>query len=51
MDNKNKNIINTLQNDINNYKNKIISKDKIIQTHLEQELYINIEFEEINKLL
>ena len=51
MDNKNKNIIASLQNDINNYKNKIISKDKIIQSHIEQVLYINIQFEEINKLI
>ena len=50
-DQKNKNMINSLQEDINNYKNKIISKDKIIQTHIEQELYINMEFEEINKLI
>ena len=51
MDNKNKDTIKSLENDINNYKNKIISKDKIIQTHIEQELYINMEFEEINKLI
>ena len=51
MDNKNKNIITSLENDINNYKNKIMAKDKIIQNHIEQGLYINMEFEEINKLI
>ena len=51
INNTNKNKINLLQDDINNYKNKIISKDKIIHAHEEQELLIVDEIDNITKLV
>ena len=40
-----------LNNDINKYKNTIMKKDKIIQLYIENEEYLQLQYEEINKLL
>ena len=48
-DNKNLSIINELKEDINKYKNKILSKDKIIKIHLDNEISIKATIEEITQ--
>ena len=50
-DERNKKEINLLNNDINKYKNTIMKKDKIIQLYIENEEYLQLQYEEINKLL
>ena len=48
---KNKEEINSLNNDIYKYKNIIINKNKIIQIYIENEQFMKLEFEEIEKLI
>ena len=50
-DNKNVKIINDLQNDVSNYKSKVLSKDNIIKIYLDKENYINQTFKEIYQCL
>ena len=48
---KNKEEINSLNNDIYKYKNIIINKNKIIQMYIENEQFMKLQFEEIEKLI
>jgi chromosome segregation ATPase len=51
MEEKYKSEINSLNNDVIKYKNIILNKNKIIQIYIENEQYIHLQFEEIEKLI
>ena len=51
MEERYKKEINSLNNDINKYKNIVLNKNKIIQIYIENEQYIHLQFEEIEKLI
>ena len=51
MEERYKKEISSLNNDINKYKNIVLNKNKIIQIYIENEQYIHLQFEEIEKLI
>ena len=51
LEERSKKEINLLNDEINKYKNIIINKNKVIQIYIENEEYLQLQYEEISKLL